>query len=100
MAKLSARFRFFLEREALSVWLIVFSLAINVLAWLVPRDSYQHPGRDPLGLATRLSAIIQDGRLLYYFWHAVITMSLALSAYSFYKIWTLGLTRIIDRCDL
>ncbi|MBC7530064.1 MAG: hypothetical protein H7318_00700 [Oligoflexus sp.] len=100
MSKLLARLCSVLEREVLSVWIIVLSLGINILAWVVPRGSYQNPSHDPLGVASFLNSVLSDGLWLYYFWHAVIIGTVAVIAYSLFKIWTLGMTHIVDRCDL
>ncbi|RYZ57025.1 MAG: hypothetical protein EOP07_11050 [Proteobacteria bacterium] len=95
-----AEFRRFLAAEALSVWIITLALALNVLAWVVPHGSYTNPTRDPLGLASALSRAVSDSMTLYYFWHAVIVFTFGLIAYSAYKICSLGLVQIQDRCDL
>ena len=100
MSKALARLRSILEREILSVWIIILSLGINVLAWVVPRGSYDHPSHDPLGIGIFMSLYVSDGLWLYYFWHAVIVGTVAVMATSLFKIWTLGLTQIVDRCDL
>lgn len=95
-----SEFRRFLAAEALSVWIITLSLALNILAWVVPHGSYTNPTRDPLGVAGVLSGMIADGVTLYYVWHAVIVFTFGIVAYSAYKICSLGLVQIQDRCDL
>jgi hypothetical protein len=93
-------FRRLLAAEALSVWIIALSIGLNILAWVVPHGSYTNPTRDPLGVAMAVSRLISDSVTLYYVWHAVIVLTLGMVAYSAYKICTLGLVQIQDRCDL
>ncbi len=100
MSEILTKLNNFLEKEILSVWIITLSLAINVVAWVIPHGSLQHPDRDPTGIIKAMKQIIVNGEQLHYLWHALLSITLGLIAYSVYKIWTLSMLRIVDRCDL
>ena len=100
MSKLLAQYHRFLNQEPLSVWLITLAITLNIAAWVIPRGSYQNPSHDPLKIGSLVSQVITDGQALYYFWHAVITLTIGIIAYGAFQVWTLGLTRIVNRIDL
>jgi len=100
MSKVLTNLSNFLSKEILSVWIITLALAINVVAWVIPRGNVQHPDRDPLGVINLMNQLITDGQTLHYVWHGVLTLTVGVIAYSVFKIWNLSMVQLVDRCDL
>ncbi len=86
MRKVFARLRLLVEKESMSLWFISLGVCLNILAWVIPRDSYGLPHRDPIGLTKLVADHITDARTVTYFWHALLSLTVVGTVISLYKV--------------